>query len=193
MWQHLTTQIRRWVMVACLIAAIALAVRVDDVVAQRQHDRLVALTYQRGLEFAATQHYDDAAVAFRQVIALAPRAGPAYESLAEVEVKRGRVDAAIQTYHQLLAIYPYTYSAAVYRQLGLIELRSGRLQDARTHLQQAVELDPEDWMAYYLLGHALERLGDAAGARTAWRRVINLNPQFQPVYAHLRKRDDRRP
>lgn len=191
MRHRLTAKIRRGVMVACLIAAIAMAARVDEVVALRRHDRLVELTYQRGLELAVAQRYDDAADTFRQVLALAPRAGPAYESLADVEVKRGRVDVAIQTYTQLLAIYPYTYLAALYRQLGLIELRSGRLPDARSHLQQAVELDPADWMAFYLLGHALEHLGDAAGARTAWRRVINLNPQFQPVYAHLRQHDDR--
>ena len=193
MWHIAIAQIRRWVMVACLLAAIALAARLDEVMAQWRQDRFAAQTYQHGLELAAAQRYDEAAVALRQVVALAPRAGGAYESLAEVEVKRGRVDAAIQAYHQLLAIYPYTYAAPLYRQLGLIELRAERWQEARVHLEYAVALDAADWQAFYLLGHVLDRLGDAPGARTAWRRVVSLHPQFQPVYTRLQRRDDRGP
>lgn len=139
------------------------------------------------------RRYDEAAAAFLEAIATSPRATDAFAALGDVEFKRGRIDEAVQAYRDLMATYPYTYLAELRRQVGLIELRGGRPAAAVEDLRQAVLLDPDDWLAYHLLGHAYYGAGDHGSARAAWERALALNPEFQPAREQLRKLDAQRP
>lgn len=186
-------QIRRWLMAACLVASLPLVSRANEVVADLKRDRLAEATYQRGLELASQGRFDDAAAAFRTVIAMVPMAATPYVSLAQVEVSRGQLNEAIDVYRRLLAIYPFTYHANLRHAIGVVELRAGYLEDARRDLLEAVTLDPTDWGAYYFLGHAYERLGRTVEARAAWRRVVAKRPDFYAVYQQLKKLESPRP
>ncbi len=186
-------QIRRWLMAACLAASLPLVSRANEVAADLRRDRLAEATYQRGLELASQERFDEAAAAFRTVIAMVPMAATPYVSLAQMEVSRGQLDEAIAVYRRLLAIYPFTYHANLRHTIGVVELRAGYLEDARRDLLEAVTLDPTDWGAYYFLGHAYKRLGRTVEAREAWRRVAAKKPDFNPVYEQLKKLESPRP
>lgn len=180
----------RWgLLAACLAAAVSLGWWWPEVAAELQRDRRAAAAYAQGSTALMAGRYDAAAAAFREVIAISPVAVEAYGSLAQAEFKRGRTAAAVAAYRRLLAIYPYTYIGVLYREVGVIELRGGKDGDARRDLQQAVALDPTDWLAHHFLGHAYHRLGDTAPARAAWRRVIALNPRYEPAHEQLRGLD----
>ena len=193
MSERLRVGIRWWLVAACLAASLLPLWRSGEVAAELRRDRLAAAAYQRGIVLQVAGRLDEAAGAFRKVIAISPMAVEAYGSLAEVEFKRGRITEAIQAYRRLLAIYPYTYVASLYREVGLIELRAGRLKDARADLIEATAIDPNDWLAHHLLGQANYRLGDVESARTAWQRVVVLKPDFQPAYEQLRRLDGHNP
>ncbi len=135
------------------------------------------------------QRYEEAAAAFREAIGISPRATAAYIALGDVEFRRGRIEVAVWAYKKLMVRYPYTYIGELHRQVGLFALRGGFPQEAVRELREAITLDPEDWLAYHLLGHANLQLGDRESARAAWEQVLRLNPEFQPAREQLRRLD----
>jgi len=179
-------QLRRMMLAACMAALAAFLWRAAGLAGEFARDRDAARLYQQGLALVAAGEYASAAGVFRSVLALAPHAVESYGALAEAEFRQKRYDQAVAVYRRWLAIYPYTYVGALYREVGLIELRAERPADARKDLLQATFLDPSDWQAFHLLGHAQRRLSDLAAARAAWEQVIRLNPDFQPAYEQLR-------
>ena len=180
---------RRVLLIGCLLTVPAVAWRGADVAVTVARDRAAASAYQRGVALQQERRYGEAAAAFREAIATSPSAITAYADLGDVEASLGHLDEAVQAYRRLMATYPFTYLAELYRRVGFIELRGGRLQAAVEDLRQASALDPGDWHAFYLLGHAQYRLGDLQAARTAWERVLVLNPGFQPANERLRQLD----
>ncbi len=186
-------QIRRWLIAACLVASLPLVARATELVADMRRDRLAEATFQRGLELASQGRVDEAAAAFRTVIAMVPQAEPVYVSLAQLEVSRGQLNEAIAVYRRLLATYPFTYHATLRHGIGVVELRAGYLEDARSDLLEAVTLDPMDWGAYYFLGHVYQRLGQTVEARAAWERVVAIRPDFHAADEQLQKLDSPRP
>lgn len=185
-----TPRVRRWLVGACLVAVLPLGWKVQEVAAELQRERRATSLYSQGLTLYLRGRSPEAAHLFRQAIALAPLAADVYGDLAKAEVRSGNVDAGVQAYRRLLGIYPYTYFASLYRQLGFIELRAGRNVDARTDLEQAVALDPRDWHAHYLLGHAYRRLGNSEAAQAAWRRVLSIRPDYQPAHDQIHQLDE---
>jgi len=184
---------RRLLPIACLLAVPAVVWRGADVTAAVLRDRVATAAYQRGVALQSDRRYDEAAAAFREAIATSPSAITAYADLGDVELARGHIDQAVQAYRHLLAIYPFTYFADLYRRVGFIELRGGRFEDAVQDLRQASTLDPGDWHTYHLLGHAYYRLGDLQSARVAWERTLALNPGFQPAHERLQQLDTQHP
>jgi len=180
---------RLWLLVACVAAVPAVAWRATQVAADVRRDHRAAAAYQRGVARQLERQYEEAAVAFREAIAASPRATAAYAALGDVEFRQGHTDEAVRAYRRLMANYPYTYIAELHRQVGLIELRGDRPGAAVADLSDAVALDPNDWLAFHLLGHAYFRLGDFPSARAAWERALSLNPEFQPSREALRKLD----
>ena len=185
-------RVRAVLLMACLVVLPAVGWRGLAATAEARADRRAAAAYAQGVALQMERRYAEAALVFQDAIRTSPRATAAYEGLAEVEFRQGRIGEAVAAYRTLIARYPYTYLAEPHRQVGLIELRAGLFGEAARDLRQAVTLDPSDWLAFYWLGHAQARLGDTAAARAAWERVTQLNPDFSPVRDQLRKLDARR-
>ncbi|MDR7559789.1 MAG: tetratricopeptide repeat protein [Armatimonadota bacterium] len=181
--------LRTVLVAACLVSLPAVGRRAVDVLEQVRQDRLAAALYLRGLSLQAGRQYGEAAEAFRASVSASPRATAALLAMGDVEFRRGRYREAIAAYRQVMARYPYTYIGELHRQVGLFALRGGFLQEAVRELREAVALDPEDWLAYHLLGHANLQLGDRESARAAWEQVLRLNPEFQPAREQLRRLD----
>ncbi|MCO5398227.1 PDZ domain-containing protein [Ralstonia soli] len=56
---------------------------------------------------------------------------------------------------------------------------AGRYFDAFKKYQKVVKQNPNDALAWYFIGQSLDKMHDAAGAKTAYQRVIDIQPQGQ--------------
>src|SRR5690606_21066672 len=90
---------------------------------------------------------------------------------------------AIQTALELGAPPSETYALVAE---AIIRKHGGRvLPMARQMLAQAIELDPQNWLALFLTGLALEQDGQAAAALELWRLVAAEAPAELPWRATL--------
>ena len=79
---------------------------------------------------------------------------------------------ALKEYQALLARYPD--HAPLYNDIGRIELRLGRRQEALQSLKRAAELDPRLSEPHYLLANLYREAGDAASAERELRVFATL-------------------
>src|SRR5262245_194771 len=86
----------------------------------------------------------------------------------------GRLAEARTAYQRAIAATPD--SAILYRELGIVERRSGNAAAALEQFNRAVMLDPADAISLAQTGELLEERGDFAGAETAFRNAHNLDP-----------------
>ena len=79
----------------------------------------------------------------------------------------------------------YGGSAEFLTTLAESEYDSVLYSAARTDLQRATELEPNLYVAHFLLGNALLKLDDGDGAIAEYRRAIELSPQQPRTYYQL--------
>jgi Tfp pilus assembly protein PilF len=103
----------------------------------------------------------------------APVAGRAAEPLALRSAPRGGAAAAPRP--KMNAVAAQAHSA------GLRAFLAGDLPAAQTWFQQAVQADDRAYEAHHSLGAVRERLGDSAGAQTAYRRAFGIVPDYEPA------------
>jgi len=65
---------------------------------------------------------------------------------------------------------------------GEIEIHAGKINDAVNTLQAALKNDPDNAVAHYQLGLALDQLGSTNRAEGEWRNAVRLRPEM--VEAH---------
>jgi len=178
--------IRRALLGACAISLLPAGLRFGEAIVAITRWKAASQAYERGLTMQASGQIDAAEEMYRQAIFLVPDAIGPRRSLADLLARRGRIEAAIALYQTVLASYPDAYEPIYHRELGVIEFKGGRLQEARRDLQRALELNPSDWLSAYYLGHVYAHNGDSDGARREWRRAVTINPQFRQIHANLR-------
>lgn len=69
--------------------------------------------------------------------------------------------------------------------LALIDSHDGRFPEAVTLLQETVKLQPDNVMAWYLLGQSLQQQSETARAIAAWRKAIAIDPNFSQALFSL--------
>jgi len=142
----------------------------------------------RGLTLLSVNRDSDARAAFEAAM----KADPSLTSLsARIDVLKfreiqnliaaarnamnaGRLDEARTAYQRAIAATPD--SAELYRELGMVERRSGNAAAALEQFNRAVMLDPADAVSLAQSGELLEERGDFAGAETAFRNAHNVDP-----------------
>jgi arylsulfatase A-like enzyme/Tfp pilus assembly protein PilF len=85
-----------------------------------------------------------------------------------------RAGASQHALEQVLVLNPASFEAL--RQLGQLELESGEFGKAAEHLGTAQRQRPDDAALNLLLGEALAKTGDAAGATAALERSLKASP-----------------
>jgi hypothetical protein len=66
-------------------------------------------------------------------------------------------------------------------------LADNKLDEAKEHINKAIEIYPQFDQAYNMLGVVLLKTGDATGGRKAFEKAVALNDKFARAYVNLAK------
>jgi len=93
----------------------------------------------------------------------------------------GDLETAEKLYSELLELYPENFELR--QRLGYVLVHRGMAGDARRHLQRAVEMQPDNAIAHYNLGMAVELSGDEDAAIASLQQALALQQDF--YYAQI--------
>jgi predicted Zn-dependent protease len=110
---------------------------------------------------------------FRAELAISPQNGNAAYELAQIDYDQGNLAQAQQEFESLIANRPEFEQAHV--GLAGILLETDKDALAVPHLKRAIELDPNDEVAWYRMARALRTTGDDAGQRKAMAEFRRLH------------------
>ena len=69
--------------------------------------------------------------------------------------------------------------------IGILSLKSGDLQKAKSSFKKAIEFDPNDISAHNNLGLALKELGELQKAKSCFEKVIEINSNYEKGHNNL--------
>jgi tetratricopeptide (TPR) repeat protein len=95
----------------------------------------------------------------------------------------GKLDAAIDAYHQGLALDPKNDHS--HYLLGTVLQARGKLDAAIDAYRQALALDPKNAFRHHRLGRALQARGQLDAAIDAYRQAIELDPNLAVAHNDL--------
>lgn len=97
----------------------------------------------------------------------------AYVRLANlIKTNYTRLHEALRLCQTALKKIPDDFRAT--REMGHVLFHMQRLEEARAYLQQAIQLQPSEPNAHYLLGATLGDMGDLGGAEVSIRHAMSL-------------------
>lgn len=141
-------------------------------------------------EVAFRQQKDDAAEShFLAALKEAPGWAAAHYGLSLVKLARGELDEALR-HAQFAANQENEPRFAA--QLGLCQLEARNHGAAADALARATRLDSSDWSSWNNLGIARRAKGDFSGAREAFSRALEIQPQFSRAQENLAQLDEER-
>jgi tetratricopeptide (TPR) repeat protein len=106
-----------------------------------------------------------------------------YNNLANAYAKQGRVDEAIKTALQAIAVQP-DYGVAHYN-LGNLYVRQGNFDLAKQHFEAALRLLPNYAEAHSNYGQLLAERGDIAAGMEHFKKAVVLNPTLSRAHLNL--------
>lgn len=157
------------------------------VAASSQYEKLL----DEGNDARDDRNYPAAEAAYKRARSAKPRDARAIYGLGNLYSDQQRWEEAENSYRTALQLDPNSTIAHIALSYVLIQPiavdnLSDRYEEAEKHARRALELDRNDALANDQLGVALELRG-LIGPETeaAYRRAIQLEPDFAPAYAHL--------
>lgn len=137
--------------------------------------------------------YLEAAEAFKTILQVDPRNVDAMEQLADIYGRMKFFDESLDLYRQLLARFPY--NAGYHRESGAIMYELEMVEEAETHLLEALRIAPGDAAAllflglvYFkrrLLGLAVQTLRDSLKSSPDQPEVIQLITQIETIRGEI--------
>lgn len=120
-------------------------------------------------------YWRDSITLFRHAISVTDGNWVAYNKLAEALLENGDISQSLECARESFRINPR--NPFVYMTLGLINHQQFNHKQAVTHFSKAVELNPQNAMAHFLLGRSLVLSGDVEGATIEYDVLLNLNAE----------------
>jgi tetratricopeptide (TPR) repeat protein len=102
---------------------------------------------------------------------------------AEKQMGEGDAAGSIEKSREALVIYPHFLRALA--SIGSVYLQSGNAKKSSAVLSIAANLYPEDAGIQFALAQSVAAIGDRASAEQAYRRSIELDPDFVVAYVNL--------
>ena len=137
--------------------------------------------------YAKQRQWPSAVLAYQRAIAINPNLAVAYRNLAQVLDRVGKQDIAVEYWYQGFSLKPEAAKPSQHLALGRLLLRQGKLLEAATCYQRAIQLDPDCTEAYHNLGEVLATQGQWDQAIAHYQRALEINPQAFETYNSLGK------
>ena len=125
----------------------------------------------------------DATVLCEQSIAALPNSAELHFFRGNLHLQMDDKRGAIASYRRALAQNPQLILAQ--QNLSRLSLETGQLEQAEVSYRREIELTPEHFGPYHMLGVVLHRMVRHAEAIELFRRAITLNPNSSASYASL--------
>jgi Tfp pilus assembly protein PilF/TolB-like protein len=141
-----------------------------------------------GIFYLDQARYSDAADMFKKTIQLAPLNYRGYSNLGATELMVGQYQEAVDAFKRSIALRP---TGQVYGNLGAAYFYMRHYPDSAENLQQALKIDPKDWLNWGNLGDTLFQIpARRAEAKSAYQKAVELaklrlevNPQDATILA----------
>jgi protein O-GlcNAc transferase len=142
-----------------------------------------AYFYNLSIALRAQSKLQEAVIAARQAVRLAPDMTEAHFCLGLNLHDEGKLDEAAAAYRQVIRIAPGM--AAAHSSLGDVLRRQGLSDEAVAACREAIRLDPNLAIAHFNLAVALHHQGKSDEAAVACERAIRLNPDLAEAHYSL--------
>ncbi len=127
--------------------------------------------------------FADAEATFVKGVATAPQNGEMRWRLGDLYRSQDRIDDAIAQFEALYALHQPTYEVLAELRLGELYLTKGVMDKAKLMLETALTVAPDSTDVLHANGLLREKLGDAAGAKEAFRKSFAKEPlKFDALY-----------
>jgi tetratricopeptide (TPR) repeat protein len=155
---------------------------------QEQNEQSIKQDVAGDKENQANEHMKEgnlqsAITSYRQSIAQDPNNSHNYYALALVLDQTGDVSGERDALQKAVKLNPSF--APAHNQLGMLDLREGRTQDAEAQLNSAISLDPQYAEAQNNLGELYGQLGDKSAAESLFLKATENNPKYVQAYVNL--------
>jgi tetratricopeptide (TPR) repeat protein len=137
--------------------------------------------YIRAGEAYFSSRFEDAAKAYRQIIASYPYELEARHSLASALMNNGRPKEALEPLKFIAQMEPETHST--WSMIGQAYLESRNVSEAVTAFRRYVELEPDSANAHATMGDAYRAQGEFDLAEEEYNKAIAINPSF--YFSHI--------
>jgi tetratricopeptide (TPR) repeat protein len=108
---------------------------------------------------------------FRILLEFEPENMEVRNQLGMVLYRLGKLDEAEKEFYYVLEKMPENFDAI--DALGLVHMQRANYQLAIDLFKKAITINPDDLLAYFHLGQAIERLGDITGAAEAYKTGLS--------------------
>jgi len=144
-------------------------------------------TFNAGKDALAAKNYDAAAEAFQKGVEMDPNQNVIWANLADAYVgeagaktgpdQQAALDKALEAYSKAIALKPD--NPAYHNNYALTLAKAKKFDEAQAELNKAAQLDPpEAGRYYYNLGAVLVNNGQSAPAEVAFKKAIEVNPNY---------------
>jgi tetratricopeptide (TPR) repeat protein len=123
-----------------------------------------------------------AAARYRKVLELLPQRTELWKTIADLDLGRGSLETAGRAYVEYLRSHPNRPDAL--QNLAVVEIRTGRLDEARVCLELAIKAGPNADL-YYNLGNVHLKAQALEPAITAYRRALEYDPRHAEARFNL--------
>jgi tetratricopeptide (TPR) repeat protein len=170
------------------LAELRVTVRDGEIFIERDA-RLLEPSGQIVMEFSEKGLAEDArASALRGLVRpLAPPGGSEaerwFELASELDGDPAQWTQAVDAYQRVTTLAPD--HGAAWNNLGLLQHRMGRYEDARRHYEVALAVDPTLAEAAYNLGSLHDDLGSPPQATLWYRRALEIRPDYADAHFNL--------
>jgi TolB-like protein len=123
------------------------------------------------------RQHDEAMVAVRRGLALAPNLADGQMQLANLQYYMGDIEGSLKTLDTYMQLDPLHPEIALYF-LAEAQAASGQFDAAVTTLARRLERNPNSETSYALLASCYGHLGRIEESREAWTQVLRIEPGF---------------
>ena len=123
------------------------------------------------------RQHEEAMVAVRRGLALAPNLADGHMQLANLQYYMGDIEGALKTLDTYMQFDPMYPEIAPYF-LAEAQAASGQFDAAVTTLKRRLERNPKSETSYALLASCYGHLGRIEESREAWAQVLRIEPGF---------------